>query len=167
MNGNIPLIAIQLNAFVIDDIITLCFTRVLDEANVNYEDDDKLIIVDRSYWEKKTTKEILELTNEIEKLLKQINSDIFLNMTQSFLGIRIRNIVNNFITFYPKQDFIRVSIKLNDPEKWKDKLEKNNIDTISISKGMRLKFRLNRAILNNNGKMFTELFEESYNNWME
>ena len=59
-NGAIPLIAIQMNALIINDQITLTFTKVIDELQLGFEEDDVDIQpADRAYWESKATKETL------------------------------------------------------------------------------------------------------------
>jgi hypothetical protein len=72
LNRAVPLVAIQLSAFVEDDSIVLHFTRVLDtyEFGGDAEDDEESgEQADRAYWEKRASRESLEVFDSIVALL--------------------------------------------------------------------------------------------------
>ncbi len=72
LNRAVPLVAIQLSAFVEDESIVLHFTRVLDtyEFGGDAEDDeDSGEQADRSYWEKRAARESLEVVDSVLTLL--------------------------------------------------------------------------------------------------
>src|SRR5574337_588686 len=60
-NGFIPLVAIQMNAMRCGDQISLVCTKVLDQMALGLEEEDEQPeVVDRSYWEKRATKDIVQ-----------------------------------------------------------------------------------------------------------
>ena len=72
-NGNIPLIAIQVNAYRFGEDIGLVFTKVLDEMPLGLIEEDEEIkeVTDRGYWLKRGTKITVVMT---DKMLEIINS---------------------------------------------------------------------------------------------
>ncbi len=62
LNKAVPIIAIQLNAFVLDGALTLNFVKVLDLATTFGEDDSATIeAADRKYWEARANPKSMEL----------------------------------------------------------------------------------------------------------
>src|SRR5437870_5411670 len=59
-NGAIPLIALKMTAYKVEDQHALTFVKVLDEQTYGLEEEELLEITDRSYWEsKRGTKQTL------------------------------------------------------------------------------------------------------------
>lgn len=163
-NSHIPLIAIQLNALVIDDKLVLDFVKVLDEITTGEADDDEIAVKkDRNYWDGKANKDSLKLIDECCDLIKEIDSEITLGYTQNYLGLIKRNRSLYFVIFFPKQKFVRADIKINDIETWTSKLEENDFEIISIGKGSgRLKFKNVKNDLLKKKDLLKELFQKSY-----
>src|SRR3989441_3510735 len=57
-NGTIPLMAIQMNAVQLGDVVSLVFTTVLDQLRLGLVDEDEEVheATDRAYWEARGTK---------------------------------------------------------------------------------------------------------------
>ena len=73
MNKAIPIIAIQLSAFVIENWFTLNFVKILDLA-VTFEEDDQVPqeIVDRKYWELRSNPVSIGLLDSMIGLVRSI-----------------------------------------------------------------------------------------------
>ena len=70
LNRAIPMVAIQLSAFVLDDSIVLHFTRVLDTYEFGADiEDPPGDVADRGYWEKRASRESLELLDSLLPLV--------------------------------------------------------------------------------------------------
>lgn len=56
-NGTIPLIAIQMNAIKVGELLSLVCTTVLDEVTLGLLDEDEEVaaVTDRAYWEQRGT----------------------------------------------------------------------------------------------------------------
>jgi hypothetical protein len=70
LNRAVPIIAIQLSAFRLNDEVVLQFTRVLDtyEFGAEPDEDDTTELVDRGYWERKAKAESLAVVEAIRAL---------------------------------------------------------------------------------------------------
>jgi hypothetical protein len=71
LNRAVPLMAIQMSAFVESDSIVLHFTRVLDtyEFAGDVEDDEPGDRTDRAYWEKRASPESMEVLDSVLSLV--------------------------------------------------------------------------------------------------
>lgn len=163
-NSHIPLIAIQLNALTVDDKLVLDFVKVLDEITVGEDEEDIAVKKDRIYWESKANRDSLKLIDECCDIIKEIDTDLILGYTQSYIGLVKRNRPLNFVIFLPKQKFVRAEVKVSDTDGWAKKLEENDFEIISIGKRSgRIKFRLIKKDLTSNRNLLKEIFQISYN----
>ena len=72
LNKAVPIIAIQLNAFVLDNQLALNFVKVLDLSTTFAEDESSTIeVADRKYWETRANPKSMEL---FDLLLDIVNS---------------------------------------------------------------------------------------------
>lgn len=162
-NGQIPIIAIQLNALSINDDLVLDFVKVLDELTVGEEEDEVAVKKDRTFWNNKANAETLELVDECGNLLKELDSELALSYTQNYIGVVKRNRPLNFVIFLPKQKFLRAEIKVSEIELWTSKIEENEFEIVSIGKRSgRIKFRIVKNDIANKRVFLKELFQVSY-----
>jgi len=69
-NGNIPLIALQMNALKFKDFISLTFTTVIDELVLAPEEEDgEQEQTDRNYWLNRGTKQTVEMADRILEVI--------------------------------------------------------------------------------------------------
>ncbi|HZV68981.1 MAG TPA: hypothetical protein VFG10_05530 [Saprospiraceae bacterium] len=162
-NGYIPIIAIQLNALVVNDNVVLNFTKILDELTLGGDDDDEIVVKkDRAYWDNKANKDGIKIVDECFEILKEIDPELNIGYTQNYIGVIKKNRPLNFAIFLPKQKFVRIEIKLDDIEGWKTKLEENDFEVVSIGKRGRIKFRVVKNDIARKKEFFKEMFEASY-----
>jgi hypothetical protein len=163
-NSSIPIIAIQLNALQVNDNVVLDFVKVLDEVTVGEDEDEVTVKKDRTYWDNKANKESIKAIDECGEILREIDPELTLGYTQSYIGLIKRNRPMNFAIFLPKQKFVRVEIRVNDIEKWRARLEENDFEIIPMGKrAQRTKFRLDKADTSKHRILLKELFQEAYN----
>ena len=90
-NGAVPLIAIQVQAFEVDEHITLVFTKVLDEMQRGLVDEDEDAIsapTDRAYWEKeKGTPKTVALMDRLFELVKETDAEVELKYNKFYVGL--------------------------------------------------------------------------------
>jgi len=74
LNRAIPIIAVQMNALVVDGKLILNFTKVLDiyEPEQDDEDAEPSEIADRSYWEKKSSVDSVKFLDEVLKAFQDL-----------------------------------------------------------------------------------------------
>lgn len=113
-NGAIPLVAIQMNAFKIQDKMALTFVKVLDQLHLGFVDDDEGVYqpADRAYWEKKASKKTLAIADEVLVLLKELSEDFELKYNKYYIGPAKNGIANNFVVIRPQKENLRLDIKI-------------------------------------------------------
>jgi hypothetical protein len=77
LNSFIPLMAIQLNAIQFGDQIALIFNLILDQRiGIASKEEEEMEVIDRTYWEKRTSRTTVCMVNEIMRLLKTLDQDL-------------------------------------------------------------------------------------------
>jgi hypothetical protein len=113
MAGNVPLVAIQLNALTVADHVLLDFVRVLDQRRLRKDDvaESKLETVDRSYWMQKSAGPIIQIADEILAIIneKAVQKQQ-LNFNKYYVGLTDGTRSRNFIHFRPRKKYLRVVI---------------------------------------------------------
>ena len=134
-NGFIPLIAIQVKAIKIENKVSLIFTKVLDETKFELAEENLIFEpTDRSYWEKRATKESLKLTENIMKALGEITEGYSLKYNKHYIGLSRNNVANNFIAFLPRKNVVLLYIKLEKSDEIDDMLTKSDLETLAYDK---------------------------------
>lgn len=129
-NGFIPLIALQMNAYVYEDNISLLFTKVLDQVylGTEEEEDDDKQVADRSLWERKASPEMLKIADDIMNTLKNIDKKIEPKYNKYYIGISQNGITNNFLTLHPKRQRINIKLYINKSEEIEKLFDEENIE---------------------------------------
>lgn len=165
-NGFIPLIAIQVSAFQVENNISLIFTTVLDERTLGLVEEDEEVAesTDRTYWEKRATKATVNLADEIIKLIKTFNPGLSLKYNKFYIGLADQNgISNNFVIFKPKKDWLRLEIRLPRDEGIESRIEEAGLDVLEYNtKQQRYKLRLTKMDLEKHGQFILELLKYAY-----
>lgn len=163
LNSAIPLIAIQLNAFQIDDKIVLAFTKVLDETVLGEEDEGKTVTVTREYWEERGSKKSLEVLDECLTILHEFNPGVELKYNKYYIGLTEGGRPNNYVVFRAKKKFLRVEASVTDYDTWKSKLEEAGLNVMeSGRKWNQVIFTVTKTEVKENRNLLKELFETSY-----
>ena len=108
-NGTIPLIAIQMQALRMGDSVTLVFTKVLDELDRGYIDEDEdaeSAPTDRSYWEKRGSRATVALADQMMNDIKSLDPNLELKYNKFYIGLSKDGQPYNFVTFRPKKSFL-------------------------------------------------------------
>ncbi len=102
LNRAVPLIAIQLSAFRIDNDIFLHFVRVLDVIEETTDVDvDQVERADRSYWEKKADAASLAIMDKIVASLRSGGLDPRLTYNRHHIALGTTG--HNFCWFHPRK----------------------------------------------------------------
>ena len=163
-NGHIPLIAIQLNAFKVEEQIGLMFTTVMNKMSLGLVDDDEEVTasVDRSYWEKRVSVEALLSVDKMLGFIQRFEPKANLNYNLSYVGLAINGQSNNFVSFTPRKSGIRVRIRVEKTGETDSKLENSGISIVDY------KQQCYRIIIpfdepEKYQELLTTLFEQAYN----
>lgn len=163
-NSAIPLIAIQLNAYTIEDNVFLTFTKVLDEIVLgDEEDEDIAAAATREYWENRASKESLTIADECLPILKEVKPELEFKYNKYYIGLAERGRPNNFVIIRAKKKFIRVEVRITDQTTWKSRLEEVGFTVLGGTKQRaRLIFTVTRGTVAKNRELLKGLFEASY-----
>lgn len=114
-NSAIPLIAIKMTAIENPDgSIGLLFTKVLALApSAQLEEDEPSEQTDRSYWEKQSSKKVLQNIDHVLGLIQRFEPKAQLSYNKFYLGIWVNGRANNFAVFRPRKNYFILDVKLD------------------------------------------------------
>lgn len=93
-NGFIPLVAIQMQAVRLGDQVSLLFTKVLDQIKLGLVEEDEEVqeVTDRAYWEKRATKQTLEMTDALITMVRALDSNLSPKYNKFYVGLARRTV---------------------------------------------------------------------------
>lgn len=133
-NGMIPLIALQMQALKVGDHTTLVFTKVMDELSrglVDEDEDTEAAPTDRAYWEKRGTKETVQLADGLLKMVREIDPSLELKYNKFYIGLSKEGQPFNFAVFRPRKSAINVDIKLPRADEIDAKIDQAGIEALN------------------------------------
>ncbi|WNS82200.1 hypothetical protein RRU94_15755 [Domibacillus sp. DTU_2020_1001157_1_SI_ALB_TIR_016] len=165
-NGNIPIIAIQMNAVQIENKIGLQFITVLDETALpTYEEDEEFQTpTDRKFWEEKATPSTVALADELLTLIHEnINHNIRLKYNKFYIGLEQDGMTNNFVTFKPRKQNIIFQPKSEQSEEIDNLIEESGLDFLEYSKrGRTYRIKLSKNNIKENRDLLVKLIKHSF-----
>ena len=165
-NGFIPLVAIQMQAFRLEDQVSLVFTTVLNEMRLGLVDEDEegQEATDRAYWEKRGTRTTLEITDALLGLINEFAPDLSLKYNKFYIGLATKTgQPNNFVIFRPKKGWVRFEPGLDRSEEIQNKLEEAGIDVMEYDiRWGRYRIRLGKGDIKKHDPLLRELMKKAY-----
>jgi hypothetical protein len=131
--GNIPLIAIQLDALRVEEHLVLNFVHVLDQTALRIDDTDDDSDgkeVDRGYWNQKAGPELMGICDEVLNMINGVASTKQdLNLLRGHIGLRSNGVVRNFIYLAPKpmKKFVHLTFSNSNAPHWKELFEEAGV----------------------------------------
>lgn len=120
--GNIPLIAIQLNALKLESKLVLDFVRVLDQTSLRRDDVAEATggdEVDRAYWQNRVGEQILGLCDRALGIINEKAEPAQqLNYKKMYIGLTDGVNRRNFVLLLPKKSFLHLRPKVTDADAW-------------------------------------------------
>lgn len=142
-NGAIPLIALQMSAVKRGEDIELIFTKVLDRVSLADENEDETAeITDRSYWEKRSTAQMMKLIDRVFQDVNDIAVGYELKYNKFYVGIAKDGVANNFISFKPKKQFFYLCIKLDEDDEITKQLDDKGFDASFVGRNKQYEIRI-------------------------
>jgi hypothetical protein len=164
-NGSIPLVAIQLSAVPLGDSVSLVCATVLDEMRRGLVDDDEEVqaATDRSYWEARANKQTLAMVDEMLSVVRTLDSELELKYNKFYIGLAKDGRPNNFVSFYPKKDFMRLELRLDRSEETQAQLDESGLDIMDYdSRWGRYRIRLPKGDLAKHKDFLTALVTTAF-----
>jgi len=132
MNKAIPIIAIQLNAFKVEDYLVLNFVKVLDLVDTGEEEEPDTQEVSRKYWEARANPQSMAMADSIVEIIRTI-AQPKINYNKQHISIGTSG--RNFIWCYPRKA-ARLVIRLRVDEDRDNLVEKFVEQGIECKKGV-------------------------------
>lgn len=134
LNGQIPLIALQVKALKTENQLSLFFTRVVDEVRLGYEELESLetLDTDRTYWEERATPETVALVDSMLQLVSPFAQGFQLKYNKYYIGLAQNNQAQNFALFKPQKKFVRIELRLRLSSEFQQKLEEVGIEVFDF-----------------------------------
>ncbi len=164
-NGFIPLVAIQMQAYRYGEQVSLIFTTVLDQMRLGLveEDEEVVDVVDRSYWEKRASKNTLEMTEKLLEHLRRLNADLAPKYNKFYIGLAKDGRSNNFVSFKPKKEWLWLGLRLERSEEIEHKLQEVGLEEHDYDpKWGKYWVWLTKAEPTKNEALLYELLERAY-----
>lgn len=118
LNGQIPIIALQVNLIEIGSARTLVFTRVLDYVTLGTDDDGPAEPTDRGYWIAKGSQQTVALADRLLELAQESDPGVALNYNKHYIGLTKDGVVKNFLVSRPRRSHLIVEFKVpQDPDR--------------------------------------------------
>ena len=165
-NGNIPIMALQFSAIDTGNGIGLHFTRVLDTVSRGFVDEDEEVaqVTDRSYWEKKGSKQTLLLCDSVfEKCKDFLPSDSRLSFNKFYIGFWTEGRACNFTVLRPQKSVLRIDIELPRTEEHQEIIESAELDYLDYDpRWGNYRIRVSAQDLSSKGETILRLMRKAF-----
>jgi predicted transport protein len=163
-NGFIPLVAIQMKAIKLGDTVSLVFTKVLDQMTLGLVDEDEeQEATDRHYWEtKRATKVTVAMADKLLDLVHDFDPDVQLNYVKHYIGVQKDGRSNNFVTFRPQKNSLRLGIRLPKSDETEKLIEDAGLDVINYSRWGVYQIRLAKSEIGAHKELLRDLMKQAY-----
>jgi len=164
-NGQIPLVAIQMQALQLNDQISLVFTTVLSEIGLGLVDEDEEVaeVTDRAYWEGRGSKKTMEVTDALVGILTEFDAGLALKYNKFYIGLAKNDQPNNFVIFRPQKDWVRLEPRLDRSDEIGEKLEAAGLDVMDYdTRWGRYRIRITSKDFKDAEPLLRELLKKAY-----
>jgi hypothetical protein len=134
-NGFIPIMALQMNAVKVEDVITLNFAKILGAVSLGLEEEDTIAeAADRTYWEKRAPSSLLLADKFFDKFIRPCDQTLSPNYTKCYIGT-VRQTGSPFIVvpLIPMKKTLNVGIRLPQSTEVDEKIAGAGLDKISYN----------------------------------
>jgi hypothetical protein len=131
-NGIIPIVAIQMQAYEINDGVALTFTKVIDELELGVDDSATIVkgTTTRKDYDENVPKQIMDLVDGLYNLLLVHDKEYELKYNKYYIGLARGGVVNNFIQFRPKQNFLKLTFECSQSADLDKEMENAGLDVM-------------------------------------
>jgi predicted transport protein len=164
-NKSIPLVAIQLSAIQVGEVVTVNCVKVLDlSTTMGWEDDSTAATAtDRAYWLKKATQQTVNLADKLLEIVHKVvgNKNLELNYNKHYIGLATGGVANNFISMKPRKQNLMLQLKIARSEEVTELIEQS-LELISYDNKWGLyQVRVTQNDLKENVDVLTELISKA------
>jgi hypothetical protein len=166
-NGSIPLVALQMNAFKVEDRISLVFTTVVDELGRGPVDEDETPQpTDRAYWVNRASKATVDMADELLGIIHTWDPTFRLKYNKQYIGLARNDQPNNFASFVPKKAWLAVRLRLNRSDEISRQLSDAALDLMSYVRWGAYSIRLTKDDIGKHKELLTGLLRQAYDEFV-
>ncbi len=141
-NQALPLIAIQISALEVNEVITLHATKVLDVALPALEEEDEPgQETDRAYWQERSGAHIITMADELLAMINSDGASLAWKYNKRYIGLQRDRVPDNFITLRPRRQHLRCEFRIEQTEELDARIEQGGVTAMPYDK-RRHKYRL-------------------------
>ncbi len=164
-NGNIPIIAIQMNAYKFGDDIALIFNTVLDELTLGFDDEEEKEATDRKYWIGVGSELTVKMADSLLEIINEFSEGYSLKYNKFYIGLSKDGQPNNFAVFRPRKKALSIEIKLPFLEEIQKIIEDNDLDDMGYLKRWGVfRLRLDKEDIAKKRDVLKDLLQRAYEN---
>ena len=163
-NGTVPLIAIQMVALKVGDLVTLVFTTVMGEHQFGLVDEDEEVqaTADRAYWETHGSKATVAIADELLEAIREFAPDLELKYNKFYIGLARQGQPDNFVVFRPKKMHLNFEPRLKQADEIDKKLEEAGLDLLEYDRRWgRYRVRLAKGDVKKHRELLAELMKSA------
>jgi predicted transport protein len=162
-NGFLPLVALQISALRCGDQISLVCTKVLDQMTLGFEEEEEEPeVVDRSYWEKRATKDTVQLADRLLELIHTFAPSVELKYNKFYIGLAQEGRANNFVMFQPQKNAVRIEVRMPRAEDVETQISEKGLDLTDYTKWGSYRIRLSKADAKEHSQFLMELMKKAF-----
>lgn len=130
-NGTMPIIAIQMQALMVNGCLTLSFLKVLDERLWSFADEDEggLVETDETYWKQRATEETVGLAQKMLEMIHGFDESLNLKFNKHYIGLEKDGRPFNFFRFVPRKSKLNLRIYLPQTEHYEKLINDVDLDS--------------------------------------
>jgi hypothetical protein len=151
-NGFIPLIAIQLQALQIGNILTLHSSKVMDVTTLGLVDEEEETggSTDRAWWEgNRGSPASLAIVDKMLALVHEVDPTLTLKYNKHYIGLMRGGVADNFVFFRPRKAHVIGVFRIPRSDELSARLEDEGLELYEYNtKGGAYRLRLTDADLN-------------------
>ena len=142
----------------------MLFTLVLDQrTGFALDEEEEQEVTDRSYWEKRSSVEIVSIADKVLQVLKDVDHELDLKYNKFYIGVAKYNKPFNFVIFRPKERSLRIEPKLQRSDEIEEMLEASELDVLEYdSRNQRYRIRLTKDDISQHERLLKEILESSH-----
>ncbi len=164
-NGQIPLVAIQMQALELNEQISLVFTTVLSEMRLGLVDEDEEVaeVTDRAYWEGRSSKKTMEVMDTLVGMATEFDPGLAPKYNKFYIGLAKNEQPNNFVIFRPKKDWVRMEPRLDRSDGIQAKLDEAGLDVMDYdTRWSRYRIRITSNDFKSAEPLLRDLLKKAY-----
>lgn len=135
-NKSIPLVAIQMRAMEVGEVMTLHATTVLDLMPLGTDEEDEAgQATDRKYWIKRGSEATVGTADSLVELVNEVtNEKLALKYNKHYIGLARDGVADNFMQFRARKDYLIAEFRIPRSDEVTTLIEDSGLDSLPWEK---------------------------------